>query len=177
MQKIPAEVREYLTAGDGLARKAVQAEHPDIKQKLESPEVRAALLQYLGGEEPWQDPDPGFTINAFGVVQTGAKAEEAGSIRPLLMHREGRVRLGAYHFLMAIYYPAGERGSMLTLLQTMLLDPDAMVRAQGAQYIKGLKGQDEVKPFLERWVKLAPSKGWDHDDGFEAVRRLLAPPQ
>jgi hypothetical protein len=177
MQEIPTEVREYLTAGDGLARKAVQAQHPDIKEKLQSPEMRVKLLQYLAGEEPWQDADPGLAINALGVVQTGAKAEETASIRPLLMHREGMVRLGAYQFLMAVYYPAGERGSMLTLFQAMLLDPEAMVRAQAAQFIRGLKMHAPLKPFLERWVKLAPARGWDKDDSFEVVRSMLTASQ
>ena len=79
--------------------------------------------------------------------------------------------------LMAIYYP-GERGSVLTLCQSMLLDADPMVRIQGAQWIEGLglQGPAELKPFLERWVKLAPSRGWDRDDGFEAVRSLVTAP-
>lgn len=175
MQGIPAEVREFLTAGDGLARKAVQEQHPDIKERLRSPEIRAKLMHYLASDEPWRDPEPGFTINALGVVQEGAQARETAGIRPLLMHPEGMVRLGAYQFLMAVYYPAGERGSMMTLFQSMLLDPDAMVRAQGAQFIKGMQAQAEMRPFLERWAKLAPSRGWDKDDGFEAVRRLLTP--
>ena len=173
MREIPQEVQEYLTAGDGLGRKAVEAQHPDVKRKLQSPETREKLMAYLASEEPWKDA-PGFTINALGVVQTGAKAGEAETIRPLLLHPEGMVRGKAYEFLMAIYYPAGERGSMLTLFQSMLMDSDGMVRAQGAQFIKGMKGQAELKPFLERWLKLAPARGWDKHESFENVQNLVA---
>jgi hypothetical protein len=34
-----------------------------------------------------------------------------------------------------------------------------------------------LKPFLERWVKLAPARGWDKDDSFEVVRSMLTASQ
>jgi hypothetical protein len=172
MQGVPKDVQEYLTAGDSLARKSVEEKHPNIRKKLESPETRAALLRYLASNEPWEEAHPGAVINALGVIQPGASASEAVHLRPLLMHPVGAVRLGAYDFLMAVYYP-DDRGSVLTLLQAMLLDADDSVRAQGAQYVKGIKGQPELGPFLERWLKLAVARGWSNQESFEMVQRLV----
>jgi hypothetical protein len=177
VQEIPSDVREYLTAGDGLARKSVEAQHPDIRQKLQTPDTRAKLIRYLASDEPWQDPSPGMAVNTLGVLQAGAKQEEVPVIRPYLMHPQPQLRLRAYEFLMSVYYPAGERGSMLTLFQSMLLDSEDTIRMQGAQFIKGMKGQTELQPFLERWLKLAPQKGWDKTDSFGAVQNLVAPGQ
>lgn len=172
MQELPADVREYLTAGDALGIRAVEERHPNIRQKLKSPEIRAALFRYLASDEPWQGGHPGAVIGALKVVHSGAAAAEIPLVRPLIMHPEGIVRLQVYQFQMAVYYP-NQRESILAVLQDMLLDGDEAVRAQAVQYVEGLKVPQELRPFLERWLALAPGRGWDKHDSYEAVRALL----
>jgi hypothetical protein len=174
MPELPADVLEYLTAGDGLGIRAVEAKYPGIRTKLKSPEIRAALFRYLASDEAWQAAHPGALIGAIGVVRDGAVAAEIPFVRPLLLHPEGKVRLQAYEFLMAVYYP-NHLETVLTLLPLMLLDGDDGVRAQGAQYIKGLKTPEEIRPFLDRWLALAPTRGWDKQDSFEIVQGLVKP--
>ena len=175
MLELPADIKEYLSAGDGLGRKAAEANHPGLQKKLESAETRAAILKYLASDDPWHESNPGIVINALGLIQKGASASEIPLVRPLVLHPEGMVRLGAYDFLFAVYYPAGDRASMINLLQSMLLDSHDMVRSQAAQYVKGLKVPAELKPFLERWIKLAPARGWQKQESFELIERLLKP--
>jgi hypothetical protein len=172
MQELPSDVQEYLTAGDALGIRAVEEKHPDIRKKLRSPEIRAAIFRYLTSDEPWREANPGAVIGALRVVHDGATAAEIPLVRPLLMHPEGKVRLEVYQFLMTVYYP-NQRESVLTLLQAMLLDGDDAVRAQGAQYIKGFKTPEELKPFLDRWLALAPKRGWDKQESFEIVQGLM----
>lgn len=172
MQELPADVREFLTAGDALGIRAVEEKHPNIRQKLRSPEIRAALFRYLAGDEPWREGNPGAVISALRVVHNGAAAAEIPLVRPLLMHPEGTVRLQVYEFHMAVYYPK-QRDSMLTLLPAMLLDSHDAVRAQGARYIDGLKIPPELRPFLERWLALAAKRGWEGEESFELVQDLV----
>jgi hypothetical protein len=172
MQQLPADVREYLTAGDALGIRAVEEKHPNIRQKLKSPEIRAALFRYLSSDEPWQGDHPGAVISALKVVHSGAAAAEIPLVRPLVMHPEGTVRLQVYQFQMAVYYP-DQREPLLALLQAMLLDDHDAVRAQAARYIEGLEAPPELRPFLERWLRLAPGRGWDKHDSFGMIRNLI----
>jgi hypothetical protein len=172
MQDLPPDVREYLTAGDALGMVAVEEKYPDIRKKLRSPEIRAALLRYLASDEPWQEPNPGPIIGALRVVRETPTAAEIPLLRPLLMHPEPAVRQPVYEYMMSVYYPS-QRESVHTLLQSMLLDGHDSVRAQAANYIKGLKTPEELRPFLNRWLALAAKRGWNKQESFEIVQGLV----
>jgi hypothetical protein len=173
MQDIPLEVREYLTAGDGLGQIAVQEAHPDVKQTLNDPRTRAAILRYLATDEPWQEPPPSFLINALGFLQSGAMATEIPVVRPYLLHSTAVVRLRAYEFLLGVYFRDPARPPLLLTLQAMLMDRDDVVRAQGARYVKRANAVGELKEFLRRWHTLAPSRGWQTTESYELVGQLL----
>lgn len=173
MQDIPAEVREYLTAGDGLGQIAVEEAHPDVKRTLADPRTRVAILNYLATDKPWQEPSPGFIINALAFLQGGAAAGEIPVIRPYLLHPIAVVRLRAYEFLLSVYFPTQAREPLLLLLQNMLLDPDDVVRAQAVRYAQRANAVGELKEFLKRWYKLAPSRRWDATESFDLVGPLI----
>src|SRR5580658_10846937 len=105
INQIPTEVRDYLTAGDGLAKAAVQEKYPNVETTLRAPATRAAIVQYLGSKEPQQDP-PSLTINALAYLQSGASVKESAILLPLAQHPNAWVRLRVYEYMMAIYYPA-----------------------------------------------------------------------
>lgn len=173
LEAIPVDVREFLTAGDGLGQAAVMERHPNVKQNLKSPETRAALVAYLSSNEPWDNPTPSLTLNALAHIQRGATPEEAEHIRPFLLHDNPWVRLRTYQYLMVLFYPTKERQSMLTLFAGMLLDPDEVVRLQGARLITGTQTEKDLTPFLTRWLQTAKARGWEKLDSYLTVRDLL----
>jgi hypothetical protein len=169
---IPPDVRDYLTAGDGLAKASVVEAHPNVKQTLKAPATRAAIVAYLGSHEPWNDP-PDLTINALSYLQNGASAKEAEIIEPLLEHPNAWVRLRVYEYLMAIYYPAHDQSAMVNLFQRMLADPDEIVRVQAARWIKGLNLAGDMKGVLQQWTTLAVERKWDREESFTIIQSLL----
>ena len=171
LDQIPIEVRDYLTANDGLAQAAVKEKYPNLRQTLDAPETRAAIIRYLASREPWADKS-GFTRNVLGFLQNGASEEEAASIRPLLRHPDPWVRLRTYEYLMAIYYPPRDHQAMSNLFQEMLDDSDEIVRVQAARWIKGLNMSSEMHDFLQRWVKLAVERKWDTQESFSLIQAL-----
>jgi hypothetical protein len=173
LQEIPVMVRDYLTAGDGLAQAAVQEKYPNVRQTLNAPETREAILRYLASDEPWKDPTPGFTINALGFLQGSASAKEVPSILKLQKHSNAWVRLRANEYMMAVYYPRHDRSSMVSLFQQMLMDTDEVVRVQAARWIKGVNVAPDMRGYLERWMKDAINRKWDTLESFEIIRESL----
>lgn len=171
MQDIPLEVQEYLSAGDGLGQVAVEEAHPNVKATLNAPETRNALLRYLASDDPWVTPTPGFSVNALTFVLSGATPEEAEFVRPLLLHPVPEVRVRAYNFLVAV--AAGDRGMLVALLQSMLLDSDDMVRVAGVRHIERTETAGQLRTFLQRWMKLAPARGWEGEESYELLEQLL----
>lgn len=168
MQGIPPEVYEYLSTGDRLGQVAVEEAHPNVKETLNAPQTRQALLHYLAGDDPWTTPSPGFAVNAITFLMSGAKAEEAPFVRPLVMHRQPEVRVRAYDFLVVL--AATDRAALLILLQTMLLDPNDMIRSAGMRHIRRTGTQGDLAPFLERWSKMGIAGR--NDESRELAERL-----
>jgi hypothetical protein len=173
LEEIPVEVRDYLTAGDGLAQAAVVEKYPNVQRTLRTPATRAAILRYLASDEPWKDPTPGFTINALAFLQGSASAKEAPTIHGLLRHPNPWVRLRAYEYMMGVYYPASDRAAMITLFEEMIMDTDEINRVQSARWIKGVNAAPEMSGFLQGWIKTAVKRKWDHQESFEIVQGLL----
>ena len=168
IDEIPVEVRDYLTAGDGLAQAAVIERYPDVRRSLESPDVRAAILRYLasGG---WRDP--GFAINALAYLQGGASAKEVPAVRDLMTHRIPGSASEPVSICVGVYYPAQDRVSMVSLFETMLNDKDEIVRVQGARWIRDFKAAPEMQSTLQNWLKIAAQRKWD---GARAFRSSIA---
>ena len=171
MQGVPIEVEEYLSAGDGLGQVSVEEAHPNVKQTLNAPETRRALLRYLAGDAPWETASSGLVIGTLTFVLAAAVPPEAPSVRPLLLHPVPEVRTRAYLFLVA----AGrqDRAEVVALLQSMLLDPDDMVRTTGVREIERTGTVAELRTLLERWMKLAHVRGWDEQESHELLGALL----
>ncbi len=165
-------LRDYLTAGDGLAQAAVREKYPDLQHTLDAPETRTAILHYLASREPFRDKS-GLTMNALGFLQSGASEKELAGIRTLTKHSDPWVRVKTYEYQMAIYYPARDRKSMANLFQEMLNDSDEVVRVQSARWIKNLNMSSEMHDFLQSWVKLAIDHKWDMQESFAIVQQLL----
>jgi hypothetical protein len=172
IDQIPIEVRDYLTAGDGLGKAAVMQQHPQVEQTLRAPNTRVALVNYLSSREPWQDP-PALTIGALAHLQNGASEKESVKIRPLAKHPEALVRLRVDEYLMAIYYPGRDEAQMANLFQEMLQDRDEIVRVQSARWIQGLKLGPPMRVQLNQWAKLAVERKWDRYESFEIIQGLL----
>ena len=101
--------------GDGLAQAAVKEQYPDLDRVLKAPQTRAAILRYLGSEEPWQDSAAGFTMNALGFLQSDASAKEATVIRPTAPPCSGYVTKG--YGSDGQYYQPRDNASMVNLCQ------------------------------------------------------------
>jgi hypothetical protein len=169
LQEIPAEVREYLTAGDGLGVVSVIESHPNVERTLRTPEVRAAILRYLNSKEPWEDPAPTFTIKALAFLTGAASAKEAPQVRNLLAHPHPWVREKTAEYLMAVYFPANDRSAMTDLFQKMLLDDSEVVRVQAARWVRDFKAAAEMHDFLQKWVGMAAVRHWIGTESFEIV--------
>ncbi|HYW41453.1 MAG TPA: hypothetical protein VE959_01270 [Bryobacteraceae bacterium] len=172
-EQIPVEVRDYLTAGDGLAKASVKERYPNVQQTLASHECRAAVLRYLESDEPWKQPNVGFLINALAYLQAAANAKEAPVALKLAGYPNAWVRVRADEYLMGVYYPAGDRASMVKMYERMLNDSDEVVRVQAARWIKGTNAAAEMRGYLQDWISRAAERHWDHQESFTLVQEAL----
>ncbi len=172
-EQIPIEVREHLSAGDGLGKAAVAERYPDIQATLNNPKTRVAILNYLASDDAWKDSSTGFTMKCIEFLRSGATQQEAHLVRTFLLHADHYVRLRAYEFLMTFYFPDKNREAMFVLLQNMILDDHDAVRTQGARFIERANVGVEFRPFLKRWRKTAAGKGWEGKESVEIIDRLL----
>jgi hypothetical protein len=170
MENIPVEVREYLSTGDGLGRAAVEQRYPKVKIVLNLPETRRALLEYLASDDPWLTPSPGFAMSTLTFVLSGAVQEETRFVRPLVLHPVAEVRLRAYTFLAQAAMQ--DRVAQVELFEAMVMDSDDMVRSTGARLIEQTKTVPELRPLLERWLKVATARGWSGESK-ELIERLV----
>lgn len=174
IEEIPAEVRQYLTAGDALGQASVEEKYPNIQKTLQAPEVRQAILRYLNSKEVWDAP-PGFAVNALAFLVGGANAKELPLVRNLVVHPQPWIRVRAAQYLMAVYYPARDRAAMTDLFEKMLLDEDEVVRLQAARWIRDFKTGADMKPYLEKWAGIAALRGWTGTESFGIVALMLKP--
>lgn len=173
MTEIPDLVQKYLTSNDSLARAELLQRNPDLKSFLERPETREAILGWLGSEEAWEPTRSSFVANCLEFLRAGAVPAEEQAVRAFLLHPDFGVRLRVYEFLLTLYYPERNRNAMFLLLHGMLADPSDRVRVSAVAYIQGVGATEELRSFLDRWLKLAPGQGWEKTESFEMVEKLL----
>ena len=171
--QIPKQAREYLSAGESMAKAAVLEKYPDARRTLEAPATREAIVRYLASKEPWADPTLAFTMNALAYLQTVANAKEAQAIHPLIEYPNPWVRLRVYEYMMAIHYPPRDKPAMTDLFRQMLEDSDEIVRVQAARWISGLNLASEMRPALQEWIRTAPENKWDTQESFNIIQGLL----
>jgi hypothetical protein len=172
INQIPTEVRDYPTAGDGLAKAAVQEKYANVETTLLAPARRAAIVQYLGSKEPQQDP-PSLTIDALAYLQRGASVKESATLLPPAQHPNAWVPLRVYEYMMAFHYPVRDEPSMVNLFVKMLADSDEVVRVQAARWIKGLNLAGRMRAALQQWTRQASARKWDQYESFESIQGLL----
>jgi len=173
MQEIPAGVREYLASDDALIRAQLLHINPNLKQTLEDPQTRTAILNWLASDEAWDSALSGFVLNCLGFLRSGAAVSEDQIVRTFLLHPDPYVRLRAYEFLLTLYFPDRNREAMFLLLHGMLSDSADAVRAQAVRYIERANAVAELRGSLERWYKRAQNLGWTGTESFELVEHLL----
>lgn len=171
VDEIPADVKEYLLAGDGLGKVTVIEKHPGVEERLKKPEVQAALYRYLAGEEPWSDEIPVLTMAALDTLLATPTAEGAKSIRKLTGHPNAGVRLRAYRYLFALVYPR-DRDGMARAMEDMLTDDDELVRLEAAHLVKNLKMTDAMREFLRNWMRQAPERHWNRGESYAILQDL-----
>ena len=173
MAEIPTEVKAYLATNDVLFREQLRQRYPNLEQLLGAPQTRKAILDWLASEEAWDDAAAQFVMRCLEFLQNGATEEEASTVKTFLMHPDAFVRLRAFEFLLALYFPDKNREAMFLLLHGMLFDPENAVRISGAEYIDRANAVAELREFLQRWSKVAASRGWENTDSYELVQQLL----
>jgi hypothetical protein len=172
LSKVPAEVREYFTASDGLGQFSARQNHPHLEDTLKAPTTRMAIVNYLASEEPWHD-HPGFTIGALTYLQTEANAAELARINHLTKHPNALIRLRMFEYMMDIYYPPRDVSRMASMFQAMLADPDDTIRVQAVRWIEGLKMQERMRETLVHWLKFANDHGWTASESYSMIQHML----
>lgn len=173
MSEIPNEVKAYVATNDVLYREQLRQRYPNLEQLLGDPKTRKAILDWLVSEEAWDDSAAQFAMRCLEFLHNGATEEEAPIVKTFLLNPNGLVRLRAFEFLLTLYFPGKNREAMFLLLHSMLFDPDDAVRTSGAAYIDRANAADELREFLQRWSKVAESRGWGNTASFERVQHLL----
>jgi hypothetical protein len=172
MQEIPAHVLEYLSSRDSMVKAQIAGEHPELQQQLSDPSTRAAILKWLGSEAAWEPTALGLLLNCLRFLQ-GGTVEEAAIVRPFVLHADPFVRIAAFEFLLALYYPNKNPEALLLIFQNMLSDQNDKVRSLAAHYIETISVGGEMKEFLERWYKNAKNLGWGGTESVERIGRIL----
>lgn len=176
MSEIPTVVKDYLVTDDALSRAQIEEQHPKLQAILGAPETRTAILAWLQNDAAWIPSATLLTLNCIEHLRNGANEAEASIVRPFLLHDDRRVRLATYEYLRVLYYPDKNREAMNQLYQNMMMDNDDTIRAQAIRYLKRASAQDDLKTFLRRWYKAAPSRGWEQTESYELLERLLSEP-
>jgi hypothetical protein len=175
MTRLPDDLAQYFATGDELARASVVEQHPGLPAALGTAETRARLLDWLSDEEPWQEDRTEMLVQVLQFLRGTASEADAPRVKPFLLHPRDRVRLRAYEFLTALYFPDRNREALFLLLNGMLSDEGDDVRAAGAAYAQRAGAVPELRDFLTRWRALAPARGWTGTQSYELVTRLLEP--
>jgi len=173
MPEIPPEVKAYVASTNLLVREQLRQRYPNLDQLLAQPETRQAILAWLSSEEAWDESTSDFVMRCLEFLQTDATETEAPIVKTFLLHPNSFVRLRAFEFLLRLYFPDKNREAMFLLLNNMLFDEDDAVRVSGAGYIDRAKAIGEFRDFLERWLKVAASRGWQNTQSFELIQQLL----
>jgi hypothetical protein len=173
MTQLPTELIDYFSQDGGLGELEVLRRHPGVNQRVETPETRRTLLEWLAGDDPWSAGREGVLVHVLQFVRGRADAGEAPRVKPFLLHSEPRVRQAAYDFLLALYFPDRNPDAVFLLLTGMLSDESDAVRTAGALYAARTEATEALRGFLARWLALAPARGWSGTDSHAQVARLV----
>ncbi len=173
MEKIPIEVREYLSSDADYYRATLLERFPDLEETLAAPDTREAILQWLSSDEANEEVFADFVFGCLEFLRVGVHEDEVPIIRPFLLSQNYFIRLRAYEALLTLYFPDNNKAAMFMLLHGMLSDNEDILRSQAVRYIERVNATDELRSFLERWYKTAPNRGWDNTESYELVERLL----
>lgn len=172
MQDIPDQVLQYLSTKDSIVRAQIADQNPGLQQTLNDPATRTAILKWLGTEAAWEPSVADLVIACLEILR-GGSVEDAQIIRPFVLNPNSFVRIGAFEFLLALYYPDKNLDALLLVFQNMLSDQSDKVRSLAAHYIENINITSELKEFLERWYKNARNRGWEVTESFERIGRIL----
>lgn len=173
MVEIPQEVKEYLISHNILLREQVKQRYPNIDQVMADPETEKTILSWLASQDAWEESKAELVMRCLEFLQERANEQHAPTVKTFLLHSNPFIRLRAFEFLLSLYFPDKNREAMFLLLHNMLFDPDNTVRNSAAAYIERVNAVPELREFLERWLKVAPSRGWDNSESFERIQQLL----
>lgn len=173
---LPASLRDYLSSSDQLFRAALQQQYPGLERSLPSARVRSAVVAWLAGDEAPRDEFAEVAANALDFIRTRARASEARIARRFVLHPHPLVRLRADEFLLTLYFPNRNPNAMLSILQSMLLDPADLVRAQAVRYAERIGIGPELRMLLQQWLDLARAQGFASTEGVELAERLVGGP-
>ena len=173
MLNVPTEVQSFLMSSDALARAELVHRHPNLLQVLNSSETRAALVEWLSGDEPYQAGNDELTANVLAHLRASAQDSDVPFVKPLLLHSSPLVRLRAYEFLLTLYFPDKNREAMFLLLNSMLTDMEETVRTEAAAYIRRAGAANELRPFLQRWLKNMKANNLEQSESYEQVKQLV----
>lgn len=173
MQDLSDEVKAYLASGDALVRAQLLQNYPQLRERLDSPDTIAKLLEWLSGNEPWLEANTALTINVLSFLRAHAKESDAAPLKALLLHPNALVRLRTYEYLLTLFFPDKNREALFMLFHGMLSDQSEQVRIEGVSYLERAHAVGELKPFLERWMKAAEERGLRNSESYERIERLL----
>jgi len=174
MPEIPPEVKAYLVSPNVLAREQLRQSYPDLEQVMSDPQTRKAIVDWLTSDDAWVEANASFAMRCLEFLLENASEEDATVVKTFLLHPDPLVRLRAFEFLLTLYFPDKNREAMFLLLHSMLFDSDDPVRVVGASYIDRANAIGELRQFLQRWIKVAISRGWENTRSYELVGQLLA---
>jgi hypothetical protein len=169
--EIPADVRAYLLAGDGLGRVSVIREYPSVETRITRPEVQATLYRYLASREPWNEEIPSLAMAALDTLLATPTEEGAKSVRALKGHPNALLRIRAYRYLFAVVYPR-DRVGMLGVIEEMLYDRDDAVRLEAARLAKNLRLAPALHGVLQNWMRVAPERQWNRGESYAILEDL-----
>jgi hypothetical protein len=174
MRTLPDEIRAYLVIrADARMLASLRERHPDLEERMNSPDTRRALVSWLGGDEARAQEHAPLTAAALKFLYSARDDEEAAVVTALLEHPSALVRLRSFEALLIPLFADRQIERLKPLLRTMLADADDLVRSAGARYMERSGTADDLRPFLEAWRTAAPARGWESTESFELVTRLL----
>lgn len=173
---LPDAVRDYLSSGDSLYRATLQQQYPNLQRVLTRADARSAVATWLAGEEALRDELAEVAANALEFIRPAARAADASIARRFVLHPHALVRLRADELLLTLYFRNRNREATLLLLQSMLLDPADLVRAQAVRHAERVGVDSTLRTLLQGWLNLARAQGFAATESAELAERLLEGP-
>lgn len=174
MSLLPTDIQTYLLYRlDAVMRARLEEQSPGLAERVQAPETRQLLLEWLRDPEACQADQMLVAAAALQFLYAARDEREAAIVAALLGHASPLVRLRAYETLLIPLFASGDMEPLKTLLRGMLEDGDEMVRAAGARYLRRTATAPDLRSFLEAWRAEAREHGRAATESFALVERLL----